>query len=142
MKTKTGFVAGVVAAGALFVAPGTLAAATGAPISGYWNGEVHDTIAGADYETTLLIDEKLKEGKKGGESTYPAYDCQGDLILKKHREGSPKYIFKEQLTEGIENCVDDGKVVLKRDGRRLSYRWTLKGTEGSADGLLKRLHPE
>jgi len=137
---KTAVIAGAVIAGALFVAP--VAGSASESIAGAWGGEVHDTVASADYEVNVLIDEKLKEGKKGGESYYPAYDCQGDLVLKKHKDGSPKYIFKEKITEGIENCVDGGKVTLKREGNKVSYRWTMKDTEGSADGLLKRLQPE
>jgi hypothetical protein len=139
---KAGIVAGVVAAGALIWAPAPFAATNGEPITGGWSGDVHDTIAGSDYTVNIGVDEKLKEGKKGGETFYPEFECGGDLILKKHKEGSPKYIFKEQLTVGVESCVDNGKVTLKREGRKLSYRWTIKGEDGSADGLLKRLHPE
>lgn len=126
------------------LAVGTLALAfpaTGhaAPISGPWTGDVHETgEKGSEdpYVTDLVIKNTLTKGETGGESSYPAFPCGGDLIFRK-RTRSDSFIFKEKLTSGTGVCEDGGKVKLTPQGSSLRFRWT--STNGvTATGKLKR----
>jgi len=131
----------LVAVATSFAVAGALAlpASAATPISGGWSGNVDDTSTPDPYETNIVVKNKLKKGEKGGESFYPSYDCGGDLIFKKLKEGTGEYVFKEELTAGIPNCVDGGKVVLSRVNKKLLYEYSTEGA--SATGKLSRLDP-
>jgi hypothetical protein len=109
------------------------------PISGGWSGQVDDTSTPEPYETNIVVKNKLKRGEKGGESFYPLYDCGGDLIFKRLKKRTGEYVFKEELTVGIPNCIDGGKVVLSRVNKKLLYEYS--SGDGSATGKLSRLDP-
>lgn len=125
--------------GALTVAAVTLTiVATGqaASISGQWSGDVTDQSTKESYGTEVQVKKKLVKGDKGGETFYPPYSCGGDLIFRK-RTDSGSFIFKEQLTAGVENCVDRGQVKLTPKGQSLLYRWT-KPESATQTGKLTR----
>lgn len=135
MDLKKAVVSSVILATALIGAQPVVAQDDN-PIRGRWSGTIHDATSPFKFKGIVDIDKKLNKGEKGGESSYPDLGCTGDLILKKHRDRSPKYIFAEKFP--LEEPCINGFVTLTLDDKKLLYHQEVEGVQEN-NGTLKRV---
>ena len=68
---------------------------------------------------------------------YPSLNCGGNLTLLS--QGADKIEFRETLTYGHSNCIDNGKtVILKVGANRAQYEWFYSSGKKGATGTLSR----
>lgn len=107
-------------------------------ITGSWKGEGSESGPGGTrrrYPVEITIS-SLAPGGEAGRINYPSFPCSGPLRLDEKR--GETYVFDELIRTGRRRCELDGRVELRRDGERLSYRWSTAKTKGlTVRGLLE-----
>jgi len=108
-------------------------------VIGSWSGKVIEH-GRSDYYTVNLT---LKQGDIGevvGTVSYPDYNCGGELELVKAERDADEHValVKERLTFGVQECVDDGNIVIAVVNGRLKFNWLKSGLDYKAEGYLDR----
>ena len=69
---------------------------------------------------------------------YPSLKCSGTWRLVS--VNSRRAVFRERITVGMEQCVNQGVVTIERlNGRQIAYRFSYAGaTDVSASAILNR----
>lgn len=101
-------------------------------LNGSWEGTGYQI----DSNTTWTMSFKA-QGKQFS-IEYPSLNCRGNWELI--RANSRRAIFRERITIGRNECVDQGLVtVIRLNGRQIAYRFSHAGsTEVSASAILNR----
>lgn len=68
---------------------------------------------------------------------YPSVRCGGRLILT--NKNDERIEFRESLTYGRDKCINNGKVILVKDGsNHILFQWYYKNGKKGARGTLTR----
>lgn len=105
---------------------------SGAWLRGTWEGTGYQM----DTNTTWTMLLRVRGGKYLIE--YPSLSCGGSW--KRLSINSRVATFRERITVGRGECVDQGRVVIQRlNGKQIAYRFYQRGaTEVSASAILNR----
>jgi hypothetical protein len=90
-------------------------------LNGIWEGTGYQTDDNSTWAMKLTV--------RGGryEIEYPSLQCSGKWIPLSL--GPSHGIFRERISEGIDACVDRGRVIIQRLSRRqLAYRFSNPGS--------------
>jgi hypothetical protein len=111
--------------------------AQGRRSSGTW---LRGTWEGTGYQIDTDTTWTMRLGVRGGKYLieYPSLKCGGRW--RRLSLNSRVATFREQITVGRGECVDQGRVVIERlNGRQIAYRFSHRGaTEVSASAILTR----
>jgi hypothetical protein len=103
---------------------------------GIWSGKGNQT---NDTEWSILL--SIVPGSVNsvvGTIAYPSLGCGGELTLKQARNGSIELF--ENLTYGMDRCVNRGTTVLKTtSNRRLKFTWFNSEGQQEATGALGKI---
>jgi hypothetical protein len=101
-------------------------------LNGSWEGTGYQI----DSDTTWKMNFRARGRRFSIE--YPTLKCSGTWRLV--RVNSREAIFRERITAGLSECVNQGVVTIERlNGRQLAYRFSYAGTtQVSASGILNR----
>ncbi len=104
-------------------------------LSGSWEGTGYQIDDGSTWPMRVTA----SDGKYSVE--YPSLKCGGEWRIVSM--GLEKATFKERITYGKDNCVDDGNVVIERlNGRQISFRHSLPDTiDVIASAILRMKMP-
>ena len=105
---------------------------TGSWLNGTWEGTGYQI----DNNETWTM--KLTVRGKRYKIEYPSLKCGGRWIPLSIDSSRARFI--EKITFGLEDCVDNGNVVIERlSPRQIAYRFSNRGTrEVTASGILNR----
>jgi hypothetical protein len=107
------------------LAPSALAQA---PADGVWKGT--GLQVGADgVQSTWTIRMTIRQHGRS-EIEYPSLGCKGELT--QIANGVEGFEFNERITDGKENCIDRGRIVVKQRSGRVFWFWYMPGG-GPAD---------
>ena len=104
----------------------------GAWLSGTWEGTGYQI----DTNTTWTMRLSVRGGKYVIE--YPSLNCAGSW--RRLSINSRIAVFREGITVGRGECVDQGRVVIERlNGRQIAYRFSHRGSNDvAASAILNR----
>jgi hypothetical protein len=104
----------------------------GAWLQGKWEGTGHQIDTNTMWTMRLTV--------RGGryEIEYPSLNCSGRW--RRLSLNSRVAVFRERITTGRSECVDQGRVVIERlNGRQIAYRFSHRGsTDVAASAILNR----
>jgi hypothetical protein len=105
---------------------------TGSWLNGTWQGTGYQI----DNNETWTMKLTVRGGRYRIE--YPSLKCGGKWIPLSIDQSRARFI--EKITFGLEDCVDNGKVVIERLSRRqIAYRYSNRGSrEVTASAILNR----
>jgi hypothetical protein len=110
------------------------------PVTGSWDGVALEVLAGGE---TQLYTIQLHIGADGaGKTNYPTLACGGVLSLL--RKLGDVLEFRERLTFGRDNCVDNGTIGVWLKAGKLVWYWTGEDSsepESVASAVLRPAAP-
>ena len=132
-KRARGLLAATALSAIICMSPATYAQGTrGAWLRGTWEGTGYQIDTGTTWTMRLTV--------RGGKYLieYPSLNCAGSW--RRLSLDSMIATFRERITVGRGECVDQGRVVIERlNGRQVAYRFSQRGTsEVSASAILNR----
>jgi hypothetical protein len=101
-------------------------------LNGNWQG------TGYQMDTGTTWTMRFRASGKRYSIEYPSLNCSGMWRLV--RVNSRRAMFRERITAGRSECVDQGMVTIERlNGRQIAYRFSYAGTsQVSASAILNR----
>jgi hypothetical protein len=104
------------------------------PIVGTWSGTVYENKIG-----TYTVNVQINPGAQSGSVEFTRYPCGGTLSLVS--KGGEQYLYQEQLTFGVEKCLQGLQARLTYQGKDQMYFEELNRGTVNVYGNLYRTSP-